>query len=43
MTNVFSGVEGAPSGDRINMTFQKMAGVYLTGKLLILNLISAFV
>lgn len=27
MANVFTGVEGAPSGDQINMTFQKMAGV----------------
>lgn len=26
MSNVFGGVEGAPSGDQINMTFQKMAG-----------------
>lgn len=25
MANVFSGVEGAPSGDQINLTFQKMA------------------
>lgn len=26
MSNVFGGVEGAPSGDQINLTFQKMAG-----------------
>lgn len=26
MANVFGGVENAPSGDQINMTFQKMAG-----------------
>lgn len=30
MSNVFGGVEGAPSGDQINLTFQKMAGmIYL--------------
>lgn len=27
MANVFSGVDGAPSGDQINLTFQKMAGM----------------
>lgn len=27
MSNVFGGVEGAPSGEQINMTFQKMAGM----------------
>lgn len=27
MGNVFGGVEGAPSGDQINLTFQKMAGM----------------
>lgn len=27
MSNVFGGVEGAPSGDQINLTFQKMAGM----------------
>lgn len=26
MANVFGGVENAPTGDQINMTFQKMAG-----------------
>lgn len=26
MSNVFGGAEGAPSGDQINLTFQKMAG-----------------
>lgn len=25
MANVFTGVDGAPSGDQINLTFQKMA------------------
>lgn len=27
MSNVFGGVDGAPSGDQINLTFQKMAGM----------------
>lgn len=27
MSNVFGGAEGAPSGDQINLTFQKMAGM----------------
>lgn len=27
MANVFTGVDGAPSGDQINLTFQKMAGM----------------
>lgn len=29
MSNVFGGAEGAPSGDQINLTFQKMAGMIL--------------
>lgn len=28
MANVFSGVDNAPSGEQINMTFQKMAGTF---------------
>ena len=28
MANVFSGVDNAPSGEQINMTFQKMAGMF---------------
>lgn len=27
MANVFGGVDNAPSGEQINMTFQKMAGM----------------
>lgn len=27
MANVFSGADNAPSGEQINMTFQKMAGM----------------
>lgn len=28
MSNVFGGAEGAPSGEQINLTFQKMAGKF---------------
>lgn len=33
MSNVFGGVEGAPSGDQINLTFQKMAGMIYSFKI----------
>lgn len=31
MANVFGGVDGAPSGDQINLTFQRMAGMMTNG------------
>lgn len=29
MASVFGGVDGAPSGEQLNLTFQKMAGEFL--------------
>lgn len=38
MANVFGGVDGAPSGDQINLTFQRMAGMMTNGFLNLQNI-----
>lgn len=37
MSSVFGGVENAPTADQINLTFQKMAGLYHNDYIIIIE------